>query len=50
MVSPLHACELSQRVHHRFSGMQDKALKRGGMSDVRHLEGEMQDENRKARP
>ena len=30
--------------------MQDKALKRGGMSDVRHLEGEMQDENRKARP
>ena len=50
MVSPLHACELSQRVHHRFSGMQDKALKRGGMSDVRHFEGEMQDENRKARP
>ena len=29
--------------------MQDKALKRGGMSDVRHFEGEMQDENRKAR-
>ena len=23
--STLHACELSQRVHHRFDGMQDKA-------------------------
>ena len=23
--STLHACKLSQRVHHRFDGMQDKA-------------------------